>query len=467
MEGGSQQTRANREIKLLSFLLFALWVLISLHGTAYAENEEEAKDTDQTDQTEQERIWIPKFAFPPSETASKAGYLPLWKRDFSMDYLKYTLYLSRERGLELNKKGSDFYFRMGGRIYLDFVHYYEDLNDLGPDGFGLRAIQIDTGGRFSEKWLYKLNIGGLANGGKYDGSQAYLSDAYVSYVTEENAWIFGQQKEPFSLEHLTSSLATTFMERGLPYALSPGRTIGVSYHTTRKQWSLSGGLFGTDIASSKDGFIQGIGFTGRFVFQPMKDEDHLTHFGGSISYRGISSNRDISYRYRPESGLTNVRYVNTGDISGVSRLLTLGLEAALVNGPLSFQAEYIMAAANRNGGYDNLRFRGWYAYVSWFLTGESRTYFPEEAIFGYPQIKSKWGAVELAARYSMVDLNSGSVPGGLERDVTLGVNWYINPKFRVMAEYLFVFCGQNANNDGTVLGGDRPQIFQMRFQFRL
>jgi phosphate-selective porin OprO/OprP len=199
----------------------------------------------------------------------------------------------------------------------------------------------------------------------------------------------------------------------------------------------------------------------------MKDEDHLTHFGGSISYRGISSNRDISYRYRPESGLTNVRYVNTGDISGVSRLLTLGLEAALVNGPLSFQAEYIMAAANRNGGYDNLRFRGWYAYVSWFLTGESRTYFPEEAIFGYPQIKSKWGAVELAARYSMVDLNSGSVPGGLERDVTLGVNWYINPKFRVMAEYLFVFCGQNANNDGTVLGGDRPQIFQMRFQFRL
>jgi hypothetical protein len=253
MEGGSQQTRANREIKLLSFLLFALWVLISLHGTAYAENEEEAKDTDQTDQTEQERIWIPKFAFPPSETASKAGYLPLWKRDFSMDYLKYTLYLSRERGLELNKKGSDFYFRMGGRIYLDFVHYYEDLNDLGPDGFGLRAIQIDTGGRFSEKWLYKLNIGGLANGGKYDGSQAYLSDAYVSYVTEENAWIFGQQKEPFSLEHLTSSLATTFMERGLPYALSPGRTIGVSYHTTRKQWSLSGGLFGRISQALKTG----------------------------------------------------------------------------------------------------------------------------------------------------------------------------------------------------------------------
>ena len=467
VKGGNRQTRANRDIKLLSFLLCALCVLLSLHGTAFAENEEEAKDTDQTEQTEQDRIWVPKFAFPPSETASKAGYLPVWKRDISIDFRKYILYLSRKKGLEVTKKNSHFYFRMGGRIYLDYVDYFEDLNDLGPDGFGLRALQIDTNGRFSEKWLYKLNIGGLANGGKYDGSQAYLSDAYVSYVTEKKAWIFGQQKEPFSLEHLTSSLATTFMERGLPYALSPGRTLGVSYHTTRKQWALSGGLFGTDIASAKDGEVQGIGLTGRFVFQPMRDEDHLTHFGGSISYRGIPSNDTISYRYRPESGLTDVRYVNTGDISEVSRQLTLGVEAALVDGPLSLQGEYIIASADRHGGAENLRFRGWYAFVSYFLTGESRTYFPEEAIFGYPKIKSKWGALECAMRYSMLDLNSGPVPGGRERDVTLGVNWYINPKFRVMAEYLFVSCDQNANDNGTVLGGDRPRIFQMRFQFRL
>jgi phosphate-selective porin OprO/OprP len=124
------------------------------------------------------------------------------------------------------------------------------------------------------------------------------------------------------------------------------------------------------------------------------------------------------------------------------------------------------AAVDRDAAYDNLRFYGWYAYVSWFVAGGSRKYFPQEAIFGYPEIQSKWGALEFAARYSMINLNSGSVPGGRERNVTLGLNWYINRRFRLMAEYLWVFCDQNANDDGTVIGGDRPQIFQMRFQVR-
>ena len=174
----------------------------------------------------------------------------------------------------------------------------------------------------------------------------------------------------------------------------------------------------------------------------------------------------VLYRYRPESGLTDVRYVNTGDIFEVDRVKRLGLESALIAGPVSLQAEYIMTSVDRNSGYDNLFFYGWYAYMSWFVTGESRTYLPDEAIFGYPKIRSKWGAVEFASRYSMLNLNSGSIPGGRERNVTLGLNWYINWRSRLMAEYLFVFCDQNANNDATVIGEDQPRIIQMRFQIR-
>ena len=457
-----EKTRANRGIKHLCFMLLALCVLCSAYGAAFAEEE----NKEEADERGEGRIWIPRVAFPPRDPNAQAGYLPLWNRDLSVEYLKYTFYLSLAKGLEVTKKESDFYLRVGGRIYLDFVHYFEDLNDLGPDGFGLRNFQIDADGRFSEKWLFRLSIGGMAKGGRFDGSGAYVDDAYVTYVGEKNAWIFGQQDEPFSLEQMTSSLATTFMERALPNALVPGKTIGISFRTTRNQWSMSAGLFGENIGSDKDGGDQGYGFTGRFVFRPQTPGQVLYHLGGSLSYRGLPGSDSVYFRYRPESGLTDIRYVNTGDILEADRVKRVGLEAAFASGPLSFQAEYIAAYTDRNSGYDNLSFYGWYAYVSWFVAGGSRKYFPQEAIFGYPEIKSKWGALELAARYSTLNLNSGSIPGGQERNVTFGINWYIDRRFRVMAEYLWVFCDQTANDAGTVIGGDRPQIFQMRFQVR-
>ena len=448
--------------KLIRLGLLILFIVGVAWGGALAE--EENKEV--ADELGEGRIWIPRVVFPPKDPTVQAGYLNLWDRDVSIEYLEYTFYLSRAKSLEVTRKESDFYLRVGGRIYLDFVHYFEDKNDLGPDGFGLRNFQIDADGRFSEKWLYRLSIGGMANGGKFDGKGAYLDDAYVTYEGTENAWRFGQQDEPFSLEQLTSSLATTFMERALPNALAPGKDVGISVHTARKQWSLSGGLFGGNLASQKDGGNQGIGFTGRFVFRPEMAGDKMGHLGGSLSYRGVPGSDPVFYRYRPESGLTDVRYVNTGDMFEAHRIKRVGLEAAFVSGPLSLQAEYLFTAVDRNQGYDDPRFYGWYAYVSWFLTGESRKYFPDEAIFGYPKIQSKWGALELAARYSTLDLNSGSIPGGQERNVTLGVNWYISRRFRLMAEYILVFCDDNANDNGTVIGGDRPQIFQMRLQMR-
>jgi phosphate-selective porin OprO and OprP len=455
-----QPMRANQWIHLFCFILLAVFTVTCPGGAALAENEQEA------DQLGEGRVWIPRLAFPPSDPTAPAGYLPLWNREISIEYLKYTLYLSFAKGLEVTRKESDFYLRLGGRVYLDFVHYFEDKNDLGPDGFGLRTVQIDVDGRFSERWLYRLSIGGMTNGGKFDGSDAYVDDAYVTHVGPENAWIFGQQDEPFSLEQLTSSLATTFMERALPYALNQGKNIGISFRTARNQWSLSAGLFGGDLASAKDGGDQGMGFSGRFVFRPQTTGVGMVHLGASVAYRSIPGSDPVYYRYRPESGLTNIRYVNTGDIYEVDHISRLGLEGAWVSGPLSLQAEYIATSIDRNAGYDNPRFYGWYAYVSWFITGGLRRYFPKEAIFGYPEIQSKWGALELAARYSMLDLNSGSVPGGRERNATLGLNWYINRRFRLMAEYLWVSCDQNANDDGTVIGGDRPRIFQMRFQVR-
>ena len=58
----------------------------------------------------------------------------------------------------------------------------------------------------------------------------------------------GHFKEPFSLEEQISSRYTTFMERGLPNAFTPGRSVGVAVYdwsaNERVTWAV--GAFRTD-----------------------------------------------------------------------------------------------------------------------------------------------------------------------------------------------------------------------------
>jgi phosphate-selective porin OprO/OprP len=106
-------------------------------------------------------------------------------------------------------------------------------------------------------------------------------------------------------------------------------------------------------------------------------------------------------------------------------------------------------------------------FASWFPTGGSRNYFPDEGIFGYPKIKSKYGEVELAVRYSMLDLTDGTIRGGTEKNISLGINWYLSRHMRLMANYIFVNNDIFANADRTLKGNDDPHILQFRFQYRI
>jgi phosphate-selective porin OprO/OprP len=72
---------------------------------------------------------------------------------------------------------------------------------------------------------------------------------------------------------------------------------------------------------------------------------------------------------RPEVGLTDVRYVDTGDLPGINHITRLGLEGALQTGPISLQAEYIRTFLSREGAYGDAVFDGWYAYMEVLIKG--------------------------------------------------------------------------------------------------
>ncbi|MFH1877329.1 MAG: porin, partial [Candidatus Omnitrophota bacterium] len=100
---------------------------------------------------------------------------------------------------------------------------------------------------------------------------------------------------------------------------------------------------------------------------------------------------------------------------------------------------------------------GAYGYVSYFLTGEHRNFDKSRAEFesikpinNFSINDRTWGAWELAARYSHIDLNSKSVNinGGILNDVTCGVNWYLNPVMRIMFNYVHTNLNGKGYADG-------------------
>ena len=50
---------------------------------------------------------------------------------------------------------------------------------------------------------------------------------------------------------------------------------------------------------------------------------------------------------------------------------------------------------------------------------------------------SSGGVWEVAARFSTVDLTDGDVRGGEVRDLTLGVNWYLNSTSKLKFNWIY------------------------------
>ncbi|MCP5112033.1 MAG: porin, partial [bacterium] len=156
---------------------------------------------------------------------------------------------------------------------------------------------------------------------------------------------------------------------------------------------------------------EGWGVTGRLTYAPIRFDTRTLHLGAAASYREPDDEKTVKFNTRPESHITDVKYVDTGKIKVVDTLNRYGLEAAAVFGPFSVQGEYIRTDVNLESGSEDLDFNGWYAYASWFITGESRPYKARKAAFGRVKPRSKQGAWELAARYSTIDLNDGLMAG--------------------------------------------------------
>jgi phosphate-selective porin OprO/OprP len=289
---------------------------------------------------------------------------------------------------------------------------------------------------------------------------------------------FGHMKEPFSLEELTSGTNITFMERSLPtLAFAPGRNIGLLFNNTifdeRMTWAV--GSFWNTGSFSKVGETtdrlsdaNGCDLSARVTGLPWYEDGgkRLLHLGLSYSHGVRDKSKGVKLRARPESYLKDDKLVDTGDLF-MNRVDQINTEFAMVLGPFSLQGEYFHAFTGASE-VGNVRFWGVYLQASYFLTGEHRPYNTATGVFSqikpkndFHPLKGKWGAWEVAARLSYIDLNDGDIKGGQETNLTLGLNWYLNPNLRLMFNYVRAHVEDRANPP---IDNGHANIIQARFQ---
>ena len=383
-------------------------------------------------------------------------------------------------------------FRWGGRLGVEWATFSQDATNIAvygnsKDGCQIRRARLRAEGEMFHVGEYQVELE-FANA--VDESISPLGDMQstefkttyfgVNELPLLNRVRVGFVKEPLGLEWETSSRYIPFMERSLATsALVPRRNLGIETQNwssdERTTWAF--GLFRSQTPDQPPIRMldhSGTAFTARVTRLPWYNEESggrgLFHVGLGYTVRSCDNHTlDIDSQDETRFG-PNI--VNTGEIDSVRHWQVVGPEAAFVYGPLAIQSEFYHMDINR-GDQDNLSFNGYYAEVTYFLTGEHRRFdrtaakfkevVPFENFFCVRtecgNVQTGKGAWEIGYRHSYLDLDSGPISGGRASSHTFGLNWYLNPNMRCMFNYVIA---RSTPGDGNPMSDSG--LFQVRAQ---
>ncbi len=334
-----------------------------------------------------------------------------------------------------------------------------------PADTALRALRFYTTGEWSPTTSYALQLGVI------DG-EFYLHQANVRW--RELPWVrnlsFGYLTVQQTLENVSPFGGNTFMEPGLPVlAFAPGNRMGLQIDRPLRdeRATMTLGLYsvgadpGLNFGDQTQSLLRP---TARFTSLPLlegggKAGRRLLHLGVSAALT-LAAESEVRYRARPESFLAPF-LADTGNIKSRNAFFAGG-EALYMQGPFTLQGE---AMVNRAEGIDRAYlFGGAYLSAALMLTGEEAGYnravgIPDRIIphREFSLKRGTWGAWQVAARTSYLDLSSGPVEGGRIAEATLGLNWWWSRYLRWQLNY----------GAAHIMGGASPgrlQVLQGRVQ---
>jgi len=358
-------------------------------------------------------------------------------------------------------------------------------------------------------------------------SNSGIVDAYIDARFDPSFKLRVGKFKPFvGLERLQSAADIKFIERSyVTNALLPNRDLGAAIHGDLFEGKLnySLGIYngvadGGDIKTSAD-VNKDKDYSARLFATPFKNDDTPLAglgFGLAATYGDVSgqvkdtvngSTSELTSGYKSEGQQTIFKYIDgtvlrsglggtasnvvgTPSVSGVAsdpgadwlakadgRRYRFAPQASYYYGPFGVLAEYARVSEQVGVGRTSantvtLNHEAWEIGASYLVTGEDASFKGVKPKQNFDFNKGTWGAWELAARYSELNLDddtfvfgtsSGAIAGNsvtkaqatalnttkhwLYADPktsvksahtwTTGINWYLNPEVKFSLNYLY------------------------------
>lgn len=403
-----------------------------------------------------------------------------------------------DNGYVVESADKCFRFHAGGRMEFDNCWFAQDDNLLMGttptqtlrDGTLMRRARFRTDGRmwgFAD-FVCEVNFANIQDVGNVDNGVVQVGSVGITdfHVTFRDVPCFGNVRighlqAPISLERYTGSNVWYYMERSTmwdafynPNDYQSGVAVFDSWLDDRVTLGAAAGWVGrADVQSFAFGANEGTYGAGiRGTALPAYEDEGriLVHLGAGFFHQALVDNRfNIASRPLLRAGAGGGDTPNllfTGALFTPNGVSITNAEAAFVAGPFSVSSEYAIATiddafdqgAPFAGPRGDLAFHGGYVEGGLFVTpGDRRRYDKATGTWGRTVpvnnachlvqrgLPGNWyGAVQLVARYTYLDLVSGApvitpttggARAGSQHDMTLGLNWHLNPQLFFMLNY--------------------------------
>ena len=348
-------------------------------------------------------------------------------------------------------------YKITGRMLMDGGIYMKNSNHFG-NGMEFNDLRIGVKATY-QNWNMKLEIG-------YAGNKAAIKDAFASYSYKKHSIQIGQFYEPFSLDMLCSTFYLRFNQSpGSVLALTNSRRMGVAYSYNTQHYYFCGGLFTDNDLSNLKNVSQGYAVDARFVYRPVYEKEKLVHIGLATIHctpDGALPEEQNKHTFIYKSpGISTIdnRNLLLAEVDHAVSQFKVGTELLIYYHKFFLQSEYIRTYVKRKGSLKNYKAQGGYVQCSWLLLGKNYLYDNDVACPGRPEGKS----LELCARFNYLTLNdrSAEIEGGMEKDFSIGLNYYLNKHIGIKLNYNYFLPGAHIKE----IAFSDFSVIQGRFQF--